>query len=447
MTNRSSLICEKSDAVVLMGLGRIWAHLSALILFGFIVNKGLHADEAGPDYLKNDASHSPLEADFKVSPFFEDQHWELHLRSYLLDRNTDNAADKQALAVGGWLSWTSGYWRDLIQFSATAYASQKVVGDDNKDGTGLLQDGQKSYGGFSNIYAKVKLGANAMLRLGRFEINAPYINKGDIRMIPNSFQGAGFTHKFNEQWDIGTTYITRIKDRTSTDFEKAYDHSDIDGDDGVAAVGVRYHDAAGHDGGIYGYYAPDALEMVYAEYNHHLDLSEDARLVLSAQYTHQSSDGDELGGDFSGDHYGSKLLWETPVANVTFAYTLYDGDKIRSNWGSVPGYTSVMINDFNRRGEKGYLLGIDKDLAVWGLPGWHMGTNLTTGNTDDSGGDASPDQSEWNLNIKYTVQQGPLNGLSVFFRHVQVNQKNSTGARDAKDISAVRIITNYNIRF
>ncbi|RLA36671.1 MAG: hypothetical protein DRQ64_09945 [Gammaproteobacteria bacterium] len=430
-----------------MSINRFRICFAVLILAAFIVAKDLHADEAGPEYLKEDATHSPLEADFKESPFLKDQHWELHLRTYLLDRDTDNATDKQALATGGWLSWKSGYWRDLIQISTTAYTSQKLVGDSGKDGTGLLQDGQKSYGGFSNIYANIKLGADSTLRLGRFEMNTPYINKGDIRMIPNSFQGAGLAHKFNEKWAMSGAYITRVKDRTSTDFEKAYDRAGLDGDEGIGAAGIRYRDEAGHDGGVYGYYAPDVLKMLYGEYNHHLELNEHSRLVLSAQYTHQSSNGDELGGDFSGEHYGTKLLWETPVVNATFAYTLYDGDKLRANWGSVPGYTSVMVNDFNRTGERAYLLGVDKDLAVWNLPGWNIGTNLTTGNTDDSGGDASPDQSEWNLNLKYTFYKGPLNGLSIFFRHVRVNQKNSTGAQDAKDISGIRVITNYNIRF
>ncbi|OUS13453.1 hypothetical protein A9Q89_02935 [Gammaproteobacteria bacterium 53_120_T64] len=409
--------------------------------------KGSQADEAGPDYLKEADTRSPLGADFKLAPYLAEQHWQLHLRSYLLDRNIDNAPDKQALAVGAWLTWRSAYWLDLFQFSATAYTSNRVVGDKNKDGSGLLQDGQKSYGGFSNIYAKVKLGNGSSLRLGRFEMNTPYINKGDIRMIPNSFQGAVLIHKLSENWDAGATYITHIKDRTSSDFEKAYDRAGIEGDEGIAAAGLRYHAAAGHSGGAYGYYAPDVLEMIYAEYNHRLKLNERVDLVVSTQYTHQSSRGNELGGEFSGDHYGAKLLWESPVVNTTLAYTSYEGDRIRSDWGSIPGYTSVMIKDFNRRGERAYLLGFDKDLAVWNLPGWHIGSNLTTGATDNSGVHASPDQSEWDLNLKYTFQDDLLHGLSLFFRHVRVNQKNSSGANDANDISGIRMIANYNTRF
>ncbi|RLA45283.1 MAG: hypothetical protein DRR06_07665 [Gammaproteobacteria bacterium] len=424
-----------------------WACLGMAVYTGFSVNGISYADEAGPDYLREDDIRSPLEAAFEEPPVLKDQHWELHLRSYFLDRNTDQEADKQALATGGWLTWKSGYWWDLVQFSATAYTSQKVVGDRNKDGTGLLQDGQKSYGGFSSIYANVKLGERSTLRLGRFEMNIPYINKHDIRMIPNSFQGAYFVHNFSEKLDFGGAYITRIKDRTSTDFEEAYDRAGINGDDAIRVAGARYDDNAGHDGGVFGYYAPDALGMIYGEYNHHIDLNDDSAVIISAQYTHQSSVGDELGGDFSGNHYGTKLLWETSEITTTLAYTLYNGDRIRSGWGSVPGYTSVMVKDFNRTGEKAYLLGIDKDLAAWNLPGWNLGTSLTTGNTDDSGADASPDQSEWNLNLKYTFQNGPLNGLSVFFRYVEVNQKNSHVAKDAKDINGFRIITNYNIRF
>ncbi|RLA11748.1 MAG: hypothetical protein DRQ60_09545 [Gammaproteobacteria bacterium] len=189
------------------------------------------------------------------------------------------------------------------------------------------------------------------------------------------------------------------------------------------------------------------FDLAYTEYRHHFQLKKDSTLVIAGQYSHQSSIGDEKGGDLSGDHYGTKLVWENPVITATLAYTLYNGDKIVSNWGAVPGYTSVMISDFNRAGEKAYLVGVDKDLAAWNRPGWHAGTNITTGNTDDSGKDASPDRTEWNLNLKYTFQTGTLKGLSLFFRHVQVNEKNSHVAEDARDKSGLRIITNYNIRF
>ncbi|RLA12378.1 MAG: hypothetical protein DRQ52_08105 [Gammaproteobacteria bacterium] len=424
-----------------------WAHLGMVGLLGISTSGILFADEAGPEYLRESESDSPLDADFEESPFLKDQHWELHLRSYFLDRNTDKETDKQALATGGWITWKSGYWRDLVQFSATAYASQKVFGDKKKDGTGLLQPGQKSYGGFSSLDANLKLGDDTFLRLGRFEMNAPYVNGHDIRMIRNSFQGTKFTHKFNDNWDLGAGYLTRIKDRTSTDFEKAYDRAGLDGDDGVSLAGVRFHDEAGHYGGAFAYHAPDVFDLAYTEYRHHFQLKKDSTLVIAGQYSHQSSIGDEKGGDLSGDHYGTKLVWENPVITATLAYTLYNGDKIVSNWGAVPGYTSVMISDFNRAGEKAYLVGVDKDLAAWNRPGWHAGTNITTGNTDDSGKDASPDRTEWNLNLKYTFQTGTLKGLSLFFRHVQVNEKNSHVAEDARDKSGLRIITNYNIRF
>ncbi len=407
----------------------------------------VHGDEAGPDYLKDSDSHSPLEAGFEESPFFEDQRWKLHLRTYYLERNTDREPDKQALATGGWLGWQSGFWRDFLQFGATAYTSQKIVGDKDKDDTGLLQDSQQSYGGISNLYIKLKLGDSTALRLGRFELNSPYINKSDSRMIPNSFQGGEFIHKFNPNWDLGAAYITHIKDRTSTDFEKAYDRAGIDGDEDIRTLTVRYHDNAGHNGGLYGYQAPDVLDLIYAEYNHYLELGKDSILTLAGQYTHRSSSGDELSGDFSGDHYGTKLVWETPLVTTTLAYTLYDGDRITTSWGSIPGYTSVMINDFNRTGEKAYLIGFDKDLSVWNLPGWRVGTNFTTGNTDDSGAEASPDQTEWNVNVKYTFQTDLLKGLSVFIRHARVDQKNTNVAQDGKDANGIRIITNYTIRF
>ena len=424
----------------------------------------------GPEYLSDhpEAMDEPAEASYQIveDPFFVGDHmWRVHFRSYYLDRQIDNAPTRAAWAAGGWIDWQSpGMLKDTLKLGATAYTSQKIIGDKDKGGTGLLKPVQDSFSGFSSVYADFDFDPTTA-RVGRFEINLPYMNRSDIRMIPISFQGAQVLHDINPFWTLGLGYYTDIKQRDSDNFQSLYKVAGVttaDGatpDDGVIAVGLRFdQDNTAQEGGLFYQHAPDFMDTYYAEYGQPIVyfngtsfgdtyLGKNSSLSLTGQYTRQQSVGMQLDGDFSIDQYGAKLTWQNDFISATLAYTYYsksNNQRIRHPWGSVAGYTSVQYSDFDRPGEKASLAGLGIDLTEFGLPGLVFSTSYTYGNTPDSGSAASPDQSEFDVELNYTVQETFLEGLQIRVRNAMFKQS-SKAARpsDTGDLNDFRVILNY----
>ena len=181
-------------------------------------------------------------------------------------------------------------------------------------------------------------------------------------------------------------------------------------------------------------------------------------LQLSGQYTAQQSQGKELGGEIDARHYGLRATWKQHWYSGSLAWTDYpEESRIRSPWGSIPGYTSVMISDFNRREETAWLVGGSADLAAWGARDFKLNLKYVAGDTPDCGTSASPDRDEWNVNLSYAPSQATLAGLVVRLRLGWVglgwvglgwvNQQRTCGRSDGNDFADVRFIVNYPLEF
>lgn len=87
------------------------------------------------------------------------------------------------------------------------------------------------------------------------------------------------------------------------------------------------------------------------------------------------------------------------------------------------------------------------DLSCWGAPGFKVNAKYTEGNTPDCGKSASPDQSEWDLNLDYAPANPSLAGLNLRLRLGWVDQDETCGRRDGVDIADVRFILNHAFDF
>ncbi len=415
---------------------------------------------AGPEYLADEYdldTDSPASASFQfdeTDQFAGEHRLNAHFRSYYMNRKYDHSPDGEALAVGGWIDWQSSSWKNFASIGATAYTSQKLYADDEYNHTTLLQNGEQSYGGISNIYLQLdhdELSA----RFGRFEINDPYMNTNDARMIPYSFQGGQVTYAINDEWMLGVGHFTEVKSDISTSYDHLYEFADIEGKNhGVSTFGVRYAKTDTNTGGLFYQHAPDFMDTAYIDYEHEILSLDNGMVALAGQYTRQESVGAQLDGDFAIDYFGTRLTWQQGIVTTQAAYTYYsDTDDMRFPWGAVPGYTAVQWSNSNRAGEKGSLIGIGFDLSEMLTPGLVFSTSLYNGDTPDTGDTASPDVREWDLNVIYTVQEGLFKDLEFWVRNAKVKMKDcSAGAGtaacdNASSLNYFRIMANYTWHF
>jgi hypothetical protein len=405
--------------------------------------------DTGPEYLENETEQDPLSSGFILFqlPFEEKRDNLLHLRTFYQDRTLDGAPDREDWAGGGWVSAVGSYWQSRLKVAGTAYTSQKLYADDDKANTGALQKGHNSYSVLGEVYASLTLDDLAV-QAGRYAINLPYINKHDIRMTPQTFQGAQGIYRFSDAWSFGGGVVTQLKGRTREGFDSMYKRAGLEDDENVYIAGSVYQSEPGSLAGIYGLHAPDFHNGIYIELSKRFWLNKNRYIQLSGQYTRQESTGDELDGEFTVNHFGGRLTWKDGWYSGSLAYTDYpEKDRLRRPWGAIPGYTSVMISDFDRPEESAWLLGGTVDLDSLGAPGLSINAKAIAGDTPDCGGTASPDQQEYNLNFKYRPGMAKLAGLLLQLRFARVYRDDTCRGNDGVDVSEVRFVVNYEMDF
>jgi hypothetical protein len=112
--------------------------------------------------------------------------------------------------------------------------------------------------------------------------------------------------------------------------------------------------------------------------------------------------------------------------------------RLRSPFGSYPGFTSLMQRDFKRAGEDTWLLGASYDFKRVGIEGLSSFANVARGvDARDANGDLA-DETEFNMSVDYKRESGPLR--NAWFR-VRWSSVKFDGI--GKWRNELRIILNY----
>ncbi len=380
----------------------------------------------------------------ETSPFIRDSKVSAQLRTFYFNRDKYDNTHSEAWALGGWIAYKSGYLADLFRIGAVAYTSQRLYGPDDRDGTLLLQPGQKGYTVLGQIYGEIKFTDQVFGAFGRKEYDTPYINRNDVRMTPNTFEGisvygtAGGTAGAPE-WRFGGGYISKIKERNSDEFVWMSRDAGASVDRGVYVAGFNFKQKDFSIGAI-DYYSDDIINIGYTEAKYRLPLGEGYRLSLAAQFSDQRSTGDDLlkGFGFSTHQWGLKGDLSAGAALLTLAYTdTGHGADMQSPWSGYPGYTSVQVQDFNRAGESAVMFRGSYDFSRLGAEGLSAYALYVHGT-----GRAAPayNEDETDLNLQWTPKGGALRGLSFRLRYAHVAQR---GGGDPS-INDFRFIVNYD---
>ena len=368
--------------------------------------------------------------------------YNIHLRSFYLDRDKFDDSQSEAWAAGGWVGLKTGYFRDRFALGATGYTSQPLYAPDDKDGTLLLQPGQDGYAVIGELYADLRITDEVHANLGRKGYDTPYINRNDTRMSPNTFEAYSISglHGGTDgaaEWRWGAGYFDKIKERNSDEFVSMSEDAGADVDRGVYAFGGNYRKGDFSLGAV-NYYSDDIINIFYTEGRYAIPLSETTRLQFAAQYTDQQSTGDDLlnGSDFSADQYGLKgeLAWGPSLFSVAWTSTGNE-TATQSPWSGYPGYTSVQVEDFNRAGEDAWMLRAAYNFQ--GVPG--LSTYALYVNGNDPEGDTTYAKEEFDFNLQWAAPAGTWQGLALRFRYAVVDQD----APDSSNLNDLRLIVDY----
>ena len=150
--------------------------------------------------------------------------------------------------------------------------------------------------------------------------------------------------------------------------------------------------------------------------------------------------GDNLIGAFRTRVGGAQasLSYGNAVLRAAFSITA-NSQNINSPYGTYPGYLSLVEKDFDRAGEKAWLLGFSYDLKDY-VKGLSLTFNFARGTdaVDPANKSGLPDENEYDITVDYRIEKGPLRGMWVRVRNGYVDFSSGGGSSNN-----VRLIINY----
>lgn len=386
----------------------------------------------------------------KLPPFFRDTELELNARNYYFHRHRTDGSRAEAWAIGGSLAYRSGWLKDVFRIGAQVYTSQRIIGKRHRDGTLLLEPGQKGYTVLGQAYAQLKFLENRVT-LFRQTFDLPYVNKRDNRMTPNTFEAYTIKGVFERAFTHGSAayiagHVTRIKNRNDDQFISMSDAAGASsaGDQGLTMLGARVQPVKGLTFGAIDYHVNDVINILYAAADYTHPVTEQLKLRFQFQFTDQRSVGSHelTGASFDTRVYGGRLALSYRNATFRVAFSTTDEEEdIRSPYGSYPGYLSLMRKDFNRAGEDAWGVGLSYHFKGLGAEGLSMFANYAQGRhaRDPQTSLSRPDHEELNLTIDYRFQQKALKGLWLRVRGAVLNVEDQW--RKSREL---RVIFNYD---
>jgi len=375
--------------------------------------------------------------------FFQDAELILKPRTYYLGREYDVAPERQGWALGGSLEFNSGWWQDRLRLGGTLYTSQKLYGPDDKDGTQLFKPGPESFTVLGEAYATIRLVDQHAVRVGRQAVDMPYLGKHDIRMVPNTFEAVTISSQPTTGFAYVGAYIDGIKRKNDDEFISMSEAAGAAGTDkGVSVAGARYKRSDGSLYGVVYQHSRDTFDTLFIKVEHRFGLTDDLSLWVDASYTDQDSNGDQLIGAFSTDLLSAKLELVFGPHKFRLGGSKTDDAKgIQKPYGNPANYLSVIVNDFDRAGEDGLMLGYSYSFGRIGPGDLSFFANAVFGDTPDVGPVASPDQDEYNLTVDWRLKESWSDRLWIRLRAAWIDQDEAQGGDDYFD---GRVIINYD---
>lgn len=249
-----------------------------------------------------------------------------NLRAGYISSEDDMGIRNKSSAIGGKFGYLSPEWSGLSA-GATIYATEELGKDDEGSFFGADGDGYSILG---EAFLQANFG-NTQIKGGRFEYDSPFADTDDIRMVPNTFQGAVLE---NTSILDTTIHAGHLRKWAGVDTDEPEEFRSLNDDEGVHFIGAEYEGIESINLQAWYYDANDLAQFSYFEAVYSGDNFE-----ICAQFSSQDDDTSDNSGT-DADIYG--ILGSVNVGDftVTAAYNDVDGTAT-DGFGGGPFYTSA----------------------------------------------------------------------------------------------------------
>ncbi len=375
-----------------------------------------------------------------LEEFFKKGRFSGVFRTFYMNRVFDKPIDKiqETNAFGGWLNYRSTSWNGF-KLGLTGYAAEKLfIGKPGRDGAGLLAAGQTGYAILGQAFLQQQAGTT-MFRIYRQELNTPFINPHDVRLIPKTMEACTWEGTVSKKLSFITSHVTAMKGWNAREFRSMSVYAGFPGtDEPVTLAGLNYRPAENCTLQAWNYVCWNFMNIVYFQGDLSWKMKSDHKMTLSLQTVDQGDIGRAMGGRFHTGMLGVKTAYQGPRGLVWLAYTsTADGANIRNPWGSYQGFTSIMEEDSDLASEQAWAAGLKYDFRNSRELGFTASLTHARCYKPKSGDLEYPHQLETDLDLKYYFGSS----TNILLRRALVYRAHDMGNVDFTDI---RVLLNIS---
>lgn len=362
---------------------------------------------------------------------------------YVAQDNEDNTKNKNG-AAGGHLAIETASLNG-ISFGTAFYTTNTLQSKDiDTLGTSLFNSNDESYAILGQAYVNVSLD-KTNLKVGRQQIDTPFIDSDDIRMIPNLFEAYMLSNNDIEDLILTAAHVSKwsgVDAVTPEKFQKL-----VESGNGATMFGATYSGIKESELSAWYYDINDFTKIAYLTASTKLNLSNEVTLNLAAQYANFSEYS--LNGtatNIDGNVWGAsaELAFESIGTTFSTAYNKAsnnNGKSVSNGFGGGPFSTSMEENTIDSlEGAKAYVVGVSFDFSVLGVDGLSLAyakgkfrDSLTTSHVEI-------DESDYTLEYSYN------DNLSAVLLYTDAKTK-TDGIVNSDDTTFKRIQAYANYKF
>ena len=361
-----------------------------------------------------------------VQKAFEDAKVEGYVRAAHQSHDVKNADVSKDSAIGGKLHIETGAISG-IYLGASFYTSNALGNSDNGGLVPFRAETRKSYSILGEAYLKAVLG-NTTVKIGRQEIDTPFVETDDIGMVPNTFEAAVLVNT-----DIADTsiFLAQVQKMAGVDAKVIDEFTRVNGRDNMQVLGVSYDGVKNLALSAWYYNLKNAEveSIAYFETSYEGTVN-DFGYGLGVQYAKQ---GYSVGDDATVMGVTASVAVESIGLALTTAYNQSKDNATFSGFGGGPFFSNSEYLIVDNAGVEGKqtLFGVEFDAATVGVEGLTLGLSKVTLENEAKQEATEVDfvlSYEMNENVEMHLIYSDLKGLNV-------------GEDEAKNL---RVFANYS---
>lgn len=342
------------------------------------------------------------------------------LRLCYIDQSNEDDVDTYGSSLGGILKFETASFNDF-SLGLGAYVSQKIgfaSGSGEKTNPDFFDQYRSSFAYLGEAYLNYAAG-DLSVRVGRQLLDTPLDDRDDIRMLPNTFEGAVATYNAAEQLVFTAAYLQRWAGYDSADDISKFKRLDGVDSNGAALAGIQSEQI--ENLALQGwYYSMDNIaDAFYADaiYSMKIDV---LQVDLGGEYVHFSQDNSS---GVDGDVYGIEASLTYEMLNFAMAYNWShneDGTSPSNGLGGGPYFTSMEEWTINGMEDvRAYQLNGTIELEQAGLKG--LAFSVMYGNFESKPSDMKVHETD--LIVSYIMSDN----LNAYASYAMIDDNAHTG--------------------